>query len=409
MSSVLKRQLEKVKEQESRINPDGSWVARNREKLLAQTRNTVVEEKPHFRIDYIWQAINIFVPGRLAYTVVRPAVVFLLVGAMATSGWIASVSATQNCLPGEICYGVKLATEKTQELVTVVAGAKEQQAQMHMEFATRRAKEAKKVVENNAVDAPQRAAEAMHKLEKSVQSANHAIKVVAEENPGKAVEAVKDMQEKAKEINQTLTDVAAQSGAETGVNVAGAKQVVKDSSLEVVEAMVQKKESGATDVSDEAVKGLVKTQIDAVLRDVGETQGRAADAVMALESASTTPSGLSPGLVITVSSTILVATSSMQAVVSSTEQIVFPTSTIKTVLGEASKQAVAQGQESQKTLEEAKVLVDGNHLLEAIGKVKDATQTAQQAERTVIEVNKAVDVVNNTAQATTTTPVNIKK
>ena len=148
MSHILKTQLKTAKELNDRLNPDSSWVARNRANLMAQIGNTVSGDQPRFRFDYVWQAINIFVPGRLAYTVVRPMAVFVLVGAVATSGWIASVGATQNCLPGEICYGVKLAAEKTQELVTTVTGAKDQQAQMHLEFATRRANEVKKVVEN---------------------------------------------------------------------------------------------------------------------------------------------------------------------------------------------------------------------------------------------------------------------
>ena len=86
-----------------------------------------------------------------------------------------------------------------------------------------------------------------------------------------------------------------------------------------------------------------------------------------------------------------------------------PTSTIKNVLGDVNRQAIAQGQESQKTLEEAKVLVDGNHLLEAMGKVKDATQAAEEAERTVVEVKKAVDAVSsgvlNSQPVSTTTAI----
>ena len=286
-----------------------------------------------------------------------------------------------------------MAAEKTQELVTSVAGAKGQQAQMHLEFATRRAKEVKKVVENKAVDAPQRAAEAMVKLEKSIQTANEVIKEVVETEPEKIVEVVKGMQETAKDINQTLTAAAEQGGKE--VDVAGTKQVVKDSSLDIVQTVVQKNKDDSGAVSDEDAKAIVNTQIDVAMQDTGEMKSKAEDAVKVLEAAPAASDNLPSDVVVSVSSTILISTSSIQVVVSSTAPVVLATSTIKDVLGDVSKQAIAQGQESQKTLEEAKVLVDSNHLLEAIDKVKDATQAAEQAERTVVEVKKAVDAVNS--------------
>lgn len=406
MSNFLKTQLKTAKEQNNRLNPDSSWVARNRANLMAQIGNTVSEDQPRFRFDYVWQAINIFVPGRLAYTAVRPITIFILVGAVATSGWIASVGATQNCLPGEICYGVKLAAEKTQELVTTATGAKDQQAQMHLEFATRRANEVKKVVENKEYDAPQRAAEAMEKLEKSIQTANEVIKEVVEEEPDKIVEVVKGMQETAKDINQKLTDAAEQGGKE--VDVAGTKQIVKDSSLDIVQTVVQKNEGDGGVVSDEDAKEMVQTQIDVAMQDTGKMQSKAEDAVKVLEAAPITSNNLPSDVVVSVSSTIVISTSSIQVVVSSTAPVVLPTSTIKDVLSDVSKQAITQGEASQKTLEEAKVLVDSNHLLEAIGKVKDATQAAEQAERTVVEVTKAVDavssgVLNSQPISTTTT------
>lgn len=403
---MLKTQLKTAKEQDDRLNPDSSWVAQNRANLMAQIGNTVSEDQPRFRLEYIWQAINIFVPGRMAYTVVRPVAVFVLIGAIATSGWIASVSATQNCLPGEICYGVKLATEKTQELVTTVTGAKDQQAQMHLEFATRRAKEVKKVVEQKVANAPQKAAETMQKLEKSIQTANKVIKEVVEEEPDKIVEVVKGMQETAKDINQTLTVAAEQGGAD--VDVAGTKQVVKDSSLDIVKTVVQKNEGDGNVVSDEDAKAMVQTQIDVALKDTGDMKSRAEETVKVLEATASAPAGLPSDMVVSVSSTVLVSTSSIQVVVSSTAPIVLPTSTIKNVLGDVSKQVVTQGEASQKTLAEAKVLVDNNHLLEAIDKVKDAAQAVQQAEKTVIDIQKAVDVVsggvsaNEKVSATTT-------
>ena len=165
MSKEIISQLKKIREHNGQVNPDRVWVSANREQLLRQIGNTVHEEKPRFNLEQVWEGMSLFLPSRLVYSVVRPVAAFILIGAIATSGWITSVSATQNCLPGETCYGVKLATEKTQELVVAVAGSDETATQMHLEFAKRRAEEVKKVAVKKEADAPKQAEVAINPAE----------------------------------------------------------------------------------------------------------------------------------------------------------------------------------------------------------------------------------------------------
>ena len=156
------------------------------------------------------------------------------------------------------------------------------------------------MVENQADDAPQRAGEAMQKLEKSIQSANEVSKEVVEKEPEKIVEVVKGMQETAKDNNQTLTDAAEQGGKE--VDVAGTKQMVKDSSLDIVETVVQKNKNDDGVVSDEDAKAMVKTQIDVAMQDTGNMTSKAEDAVKVLEAAPVSSDNLPSNVVVSASS-----------------------------------------------------------------------------------------------------------
>ena len=56
------------------------------------------------------KASSIFVPRQLV-AAARMTLTFVLIGSVAVSGWIASVSASQNSLPGEALYVVDLATD----------------------------------------------------------------------------------------------------------------------------------------------------------------------------------------------------------------------------------------------------------------------------------------------------------
>lgn len=98
MSREIIEKIKQIKNHNGQVNPDRDWVAQNRAQMMTQIKNTLPEIKPKFNFDMIWQGIGIFVPNRIVYHVVRPVAVCALVAAVATSGWIASVSATQDSL-----------------------------------------------------------------------------------------------------------------------------------------------------------------------------------------------------------------------------------------------------------------------------------------------------------------------
>ncbi|HLD31556.1 MAG TPA: DUF5667 domain-containing protein [Patescibacteria group bacterium] len=373
MSRATKDKLRRIKNYKGQINPDQSWVTENRGQLMSQISNTVSRQTSPVNFAVLWQAINILAPGRMAYSVVRPVAVFVLVIMVTASGWIASVGATQNCLPGEICYGVKMATEKTQEIVFSVTNGNKEEAQLALEFASRRATEVKMVVEKNETDAPKKAAVAVKKMEASIDTANQKIKQAGEEDPSAMVQVTKDVNEKAKEIENTLKEVEDRVGG-TEADVAVAKQKVKEATLTAVEAVITGQESGKTDVPAEEVKNLLQEQIDQIISDTTAVTGRVQDLKQTVQNTA--------------------VTSSMSGLTGGTVNEAGQATATTTLINEASitVQKVSQSnQDAVVVLNEAKELVDTNRLGEAVQKVKEATQVSVEATRSVIEAQKVVE------------------
>jgi hypothetical protein len=303
---------------------------------------------------------------------------------MATSGWIASVSATQNCLPGEVCYGVKMAAEKTQEIVVTVAGSNQAATQMHLEHAGRRAEEIKKVAENNASDAPKQAEVAIKSLEKSIQSAQETLKNVGENEPEKMVEATKEMATKTEEIKTNLQEAQKQN---IDVNVTEAKKIVADIKVEAIVNVIEKQAEGKLPGATEEVKSLVTDHINNLLADSKDVQTQVVDVVKGV---------------------VIVPTSTTENTITSTLPAILTTSTIssevKAVVVEASKAVTETGKTVEKSLGEAQVFVNNNQLKEAIEKVKEATDVTQKSEQAVVDAAK---VVKEITTSNTTTSINI--
>jgi len=395
MSREIIEKIKQMKNYNGQINPDQVWIAKNREQMMTQIKNTVPEIKPKFNFKMVWQAIGIFIPNKIVYNVVRPLVVFILVGTLTTSGWIASVSATQNSLPGELGYSVKRATEKTQVVVASIISTEEVEAQIHMDLASKRAKEIKQVVVENKNNSIKNAQVAMVDLEKSIQTAEKKIKSVGETKPEKVLEVSKNVTEKAKEIKENLKNVEVQNNE---IDTNKVQKITNEISIGAVELVVKKKEEGKVIISEEEVKKLVSDQIESISSDANIVQQKAeivADQIVAVESLQTT-------------STTEVATSGLSMLEN--------TVSTKSLVEGTSKTVADNIQQTEKSLTEAKTLVENNHLLEAIQKVKEVTQVNQEIAQAVKETQKAVIevqsqinqqnlIVNTTTNIGSTIPV----
>ncbi|HBU07478.1 MAG TPA: hypothetical protein DEB09_05355 [Candidatus Magasanikbacteria bacterium] len=387
MSQDLIKQLKAVKEVEGRINPDQSWVVQNKERLMTQIGNTTVEaeEKFHFTVNNMWQAVQILLPGRVAYNVVRPLAVFLLIFSITASGWITTVGATQNSLPGDIVYGVKVAVNNL--------------TKDNIEVATDIAKDVKKVAQKKQDNTTERLAVGVEYLKKSLDLAKEDVKKSTETDmvSADAIAQTQKVSEATKEINQNLEEAKQQMDDTTQTAVMDeAKKIVVDTALAVVENILQKKEEGKIELVDnEAVKNLVTDQINNLENIVSTVSSTAQD--LNLTNSTMTASGTVSNVTNTISEAVN-NTNVVQSLNSTS------TATVQQMVDEAVKKVNVTGQNIIENIATAKELVGSDKLLEAIQKVKEGNQASQDAQKTIDVIQQTVKqvtenvVANNLAQ-----------
>ncbi|HOX60963.1 MAG TPA: DUF5667 domain-containing protein [Candidatus Magasanikbacteria bacterium] len=408
MTRELKKQLRAIAEDVS-VKARPEWLKTAREQLLTQISNTVPDRSEVSPRAAVFELSNLFLP-RNFITVMRPVMAVVLAIGVTASGWIASVSATENCLPGEMCYGVKMATEKTREFVVAVTSDKSGEAHMHLEFAAKRAVEAGKVLDKKAPDAAVQAAVAIDHLNKSLKSAGDSLKQAMDSNPQDAVNITKDVNIKSKEIVDTLKEVNEKTVADTDLKkeVLESSKLAKATSINTLAMVVQKQADGEVKVDAEDVKTLVQDKIKEMISDAEAVKTQASMAVGTLpESASTTVT-LTPIMAelansMATNSPIVIVTSTSGApaitadktviVVTSTQTVVLPPTVVKTFVDQAMVKVDESAAVAKTGAEKAVDFANNNQLVEAVAAIREVTNVTTNAETVMSNVNQVVKEV----------------
>lgn len=121
------------------IKPADEWKSKQKDILLAQiTGASDTAEINWFR------AFEYLLPQRLVEQVVRPVWAVFLIVVLVFGGGIMSLRAAHDTTPGDSLYIAKMISEKTQQALTFNETSK---AKLNLEFASNRAKEITKVIE----------------------------------------------------------------------------------------------------------------------------------------------------------------------------------------------------------------------------------------------------------------------
>lgn len=384
MSKEIIRQLKSLKHVET--GPNEQWLQKNRELLLSQIKNTMpVKTKTRFtfKADNVWQAASIFLPQSFVYKVMRPVTAMVLLLAMGVSGWVATVSASYESLPGDRLYSTKRIMEKTQAVVANVVSSKNDVAKLHLEFAKRRANETRDIVSQNDPTKVGAAAQTVNDLKDEMKAVNSKLEEI-KTAVGSDAEAVKNINQNAQEIKNVLTKVNvnllvgdAVAAGDLSNQVLEAKNLAKETSLKAVEVMVEKHLQGDTTVSKDEVKQAIDQQLQSAVKDVADSKQSVVEVNKAL------------GVVKNeVSAIVLDAKNAGNA--STTESL-------SAKLEETSKQTQAAVNTSQqfntetgKTITEAQLLLSQDNLSQAVDKIKTLNATSIQVEKISNDTLKAV-------------------
>lgn len=153
-------------------------------------------------------------------------------------GWLTTVHAASNSLPGDPLYGFKLITEQVQLRMASL----EQRAVLHTEFAERRLHEAVTLQENGATDADD-VRVAFDGFKREVSSANSDLQMLQQAGSADAVETAGKIEQKLASLDAVLDQTV---GTDATIVAQEAKDISREAQTTAVAVVVDTHESGDT-------------------------------------------------------------------------------------------------------------------------------------------------------------------
>lgn len=193
------------------------------------------------------QVIRSFVPARMMVAVRRPMLAFLSIVGLVTGGSIASVSAAERAVPGDLLYPIKLATEQTRLAFTK---GRTDKLKLKTEFVGRRAEEIKTIARSDVSQKPERIKEAAEILRRDLDT------VKVQLNEASAQEPVHQVAQAAKLIDQKSAELVS------------ALRTVKTSVPDSVKPRVAEAETAAVTAGVRAVQVLLGSHAKPEAKDV---------------------------------------------------------------------------------------------------------------------------------------------
>ncbi|OGL66332.1 hypothetical protein A2856_01385 [Candidatus Uhrbacteria bacterium RIFCSPHIGHO2_01_FULL_63_20] len=191
---------------------------------------------------YSWNEYADFAFHRLGLAFARPMAVGASVFAVIFGGWVATVNASFDSVPGDTLYPVKLATERMQ---LAFSPSGERKARLHAEFAGRRLQEVSEISVSDRPDKTARLKAAVANFTQEVASANEQLAALGEESPALAVDLAVALEQKANEYEALLTQTPT-SQSDVDDEVAGAREAVEQVNDTAVETLVSAQEQGGS-------------------------------------------------------------------------------------------------------------------------------------------------------------------
>ena len=237
----LLKNLKLLSNLEAGGNPARSWREKNRAIFLMQVQNSrqnlpVKQERTIKEQTFVY-ARMFFTSTWMRQNVFRPSLIALSSFAVIFSGWIASVSASINSVPGDILYPLKRATEAAQ--FTLTTGT-ENKTNLQVEFADRRLDEVSKITESS--DAAKKNADvqyAVAEFKNNINNVKDNLEVLKASASTETVVALAKMVDRKTDEYSTQLDRAALTSSESvQENLESAKKAVEETGVKAVEVMV---------------------------------------------------------------------------------------------------------------------------------------------------------------------------
>lgn len=399
------------------IQPDLAWAQKNRARLMSQIGNTViVPEKVSWsarteEVKYIFGNAG-------AWRLAKPVLAGLLVAVLTTGGWIASVSASFNSLPGDRLWSIKRAAQNTEVAVKSLVASDSEKAQLHLSLAKNRTEDIKRAVTERTTSGDEAvrtktvsdlnvaAKDVAEAVKTASQAVNTQVQAVSKAELPAAIAIVTDVNKNATEIVKSLQEtVPAANSVDTELTktVVDAVKSVNESSLSTVEAVVSAQEKTSPESPNSAT---VTTLVNNKLTELAETTSGLEQAVKNIKQQSTsTVESVDVKVASSTTSTPALAATSTTA--TNTTVTVLPVTAATIVPVSAIKVVEQKTVELQASVGDIQKTIDGGHLREAVSKLKDLNQSAGEAQQILVDSKNIPIIVS--ASSTTVVSTSTKK
>lgn len=339
----LLKKIRKIKNIVQRSKPDSVWLLSTRSILLMQVKNTLPVSAP--RKKEVAGEMYKFVSPFFNFSKMIRKPVFAGLAAIVTlfGGSLFSVSAAEQSLPGDFLYSVKLATEQAR---LAIAKDSKDKVKLKTEFTERRVDEMKKVMAAPDPDKKEKVIKTAEALKRDMNT----IKQQLGDMRGKAeVQAIKDtakmIDQKTNAVVQALQDSKQEMSPEEKAKITEAQEAASSASVKAIEVLADVHKTDGDVVSQQDVADVLKTHGEMVSKTMSQSLGSV------------------PGL----------------GAVSSTDL----GSAGDTAMSTTTSTNLQKVTKAQKSLSEVDQLANENKMDEAIAKLKEGTQQAFDAQKTL--------------------------
>ena len=375
------------------IQPDSAWLSRTRRHLVTRAGRGVGQH-PAFLSSRsrLKEALLILFPASALEAVSGPVMAVVSVLGLLLGGSMASVSASERAIPGDLLYPVKLASEQAQILLQK---EKTEKIKLKTEFVGRRAEEIRTTATSEMAGKPALLKEAAGILKQDLDTLKtqlSEVKTVETKNveeAKKVVETARLVDQKTVEVANVVKDVKTVIDEQVTSPLAEVEAAATTAGIKAVEVLIDTHETpqGKQVISTEEIKQSVAVRVEGLEKGITT----AAEKVKELASA-TTGTAMLAALPVTTSTklTLLPSTSSSTAT--------------------ALKEPISQLNSAKTSLNETKQLLEENKLGELKEKLSEAAKAMTVIEKTIqksvesINENK-VDTLPTGSTSTTTSSV----
>jgi len=255
----LLKQLHNLNEQ---IKPDAGWKSGNREILLSQIKAQTSDAPADNKI--LWHVV---LAQKFAVAAYKPLGVMILILGVALGGYIMTVGATKNSLPGDFLYPIKLTSERMQ---VNLAANDEKKANLEITFAERRMEELQKVSAKAKSDSSQKdnLQVSLQKYQESINNVKNSLSKLEKTDTNVAIKVAKLVDEKAKGYVDILNQQQdANPDLSQTADTAAAITVSKAVGEQALDVIITEFQAGNSQISmdevyqklDDMTKGLADT------------------------------------------------------------------------------------------------------------------------------------------------------